>query len=53
VKSNTRRPGGVVEKRALSPNRDEIDELATIFKQVTPSACPKLRIARNETLVHY
>ena len=43
----------IVEKRALGPNRHEIDELAAIFQQVTPSACPKLRIARNGTLVHY
>ena len=45
-------PGGVVEKRALGPNRHEIDEFAAVFEQVTPSACPKIRIARNDTLVH-
>jgi hypothetical protein len=43
----------IVEKRALGPNRDEIDELAAIFQEVTPSACPKIRIVRNDTLVHY
>ena len=43
----------IVEKRALGPNRHEIDELAAIFEQVTPSACPKIRIVRNDTLVHY
>jgi hypothetical protein len=43
----------IVEKRALGPNRHEIDELAAIFEQVTPSACPKFRIARMGTLVHY
>ena len=45
--------GIIVEKRALGPNRYEVDELAAVFEQVTPSACPKLRIARNGTLVHY
>ena len=43
----------IVEKRAFGPNRPEIDELATVFEQVTSSACPKLGIARNGTLVHY
>src|SRR5438105_2378108 len=43
----------IVEKRALGPNRHEIDELAAIFEQVTPNACPKLRIGRNGTLDHY
>jgi len=43
----------IVKKRALGPNRHEIDELAAIFEQVTPSACPKIRIVRNDTLVHY
>src|SRR5262249_36404665 len=43
----------IVEKRPLGPNRHEIDELAAIFEQVTPSACPKIRIALNDTLVHY
>ena len=42
----------IVEKRTLGPNRYEIDELAAIFEQVTPSACPKLGIARNGVLVH-
>jgi len=42
----------IVEKGSLGPNRHEIDELAAIFEQVTPSACPKLRIGRNGTLVH-
>src|ERR1700751_1151222 len=43
----------IVEKRALGPNRHEIYELAAIFEQVTPSACPKMRIVPNDTLVHY
>jgi len=43
----------IVEKRALGTNRHEIDELAAIFQEVTPSACPKLRISRSDTLVHY
>ncbi len=43
----------IVEKRALGTNRQEIDELAAILEQMTPSACPKLRIARNGTLLHY
>jgi hypothetical protein len=43
----------IVEKRALGPNRYEIDELAAIFEQVPPSACPKLRITQNDTLVHH
>ena len=45
--------GIIVEKRALGPNRHEIDELAAIFQQVTPSAGPKIRIVRNDTRVHY
>ena len=44
---------GVVEKCTLGPNRHEVDELAAIFEQVTPSTCPKLRIARMGTLVRY
>jgi hypothetical protein len=43
----------IVEKRALGPNRHEVDELAAVFEQVTLSASPKLRIARNDTLVHH
>src|SRR5262249_48741046 len=42
----------IVEKRALGLNRHEIDEVAAVFEQVTPSACPKLRITRADTLVH-
>ena len=42
--------GIIVEKRTLGPNRYEVDELAAIFEQVTPSACPKIRIGRNGTL---
>src|SRR5262245_34794186 len=44
---------GIVEKHAFGTNRHEVDELAAIFEQVTPSACPKLRGARNGTLVHH
>ena len=43
----------IVEKRALGANRHEIDEFAPIFQQVTASAFPKLRVARNDTLVHH
>jgi hypothetical protein len=43
----------IVEKRTLGPDRHEIDELAAIFEQVPPSACPKRRISRSDTLVHY
>src|SRR5271166_5108843 len=45
--------GIIVEERTLGPNRYEVDELAAIFEQVTPSTRPKLRIARNDTLVHH
>jgi hypothetical protein len=43
----------IVEKRALGTNRHKFDKLAAIFEQMTPSACPKIRIVRNGTLVHY
>ena len=34
--------GVIVEKRTLGPNRHEVDELAAIFEQMTPSARPKI-----------
>src|ERR1700730_19250 len=44
----------IVEKRTLGPNGHEVDELAAIFEQVTPSARPKIHIARNDpTLFHH